>query len=340
MSDFKIQTATRQNIKPLIGVYGESGTGKTYSALLLARGFVGPDGEICMIDSESGRGSLYADVLPGGYKTLELVGPFSPDRYIAAIEHVEKSGAVIGIIDSASHEWEGLGGVTDMAATIAAEAAAKWNKEWNGVVEFGYWKRPKMDHAKFMLRMMQSSIPWIVCLRAKYKSRQIKGTKEMADDGLIEQRQVGKTIILKDKFTSPIQAEDFIFEMTMHFEVLQDHTINVTKVSHPALRACLPENYKGMIEIKHGELLAQWAAGGGNKPKPQTPLDPKASGRTDAVIHRNAVAKELWESVKHKFADVPAFEKHLIEEGVIADTEYLQGLGIEKLLEITRKMKP
>jgi hypothetical protein len=34
--------ATRTEAKPLIGLYAESGNGKTWSALLLARGFVGP----------------------------------------------------------------------------------------------------------------------------------------------------------------------------------------------------------------------------------------------------------------------------------------------------------
>ena len=92
-SAFQIKAATRTGVKPLIGFYGESGTGKTYSALLLARGLVGTAGRIVMIDTESGRGSLYADVLPGGYDVLELRQPFSPAAYVEAINAVEQSGA-------------------------------------------------------------------------------------------------------------------------------------------------------------------------------------------------------------------------------------------------------
>lgn len=232
---FEIKKATRVGVRPLIGIYSESGCGKTYSALLLARGMVGPTGKIVMVDSESGRGSLYADVIPGGYDTLEIRQPFSPARYVDAIDAVENSKADIGIIDSASHSWEGVGGVLDMAAEIEAKS---------GKAGLHCWKTPKLEHAKFMLRLLQSSIPWIVCLRAKYKSRQTKVD--------------GKTQIIKDEATSPIHDEAFIYEMTVHFEILQNHTIIVTKASHPELRKCFPVDKSEPISIRHGQLLAAW----------------------------------------------------------------------------------
>ena len=50
--------ATRSEAKPLIGLYAESGAGKTYSALLLARGFVGPSGKIAMIQMKASAEDL------------------------------------------------------------------------------------------------------------------------------------------------------------------------------------------------------------------------------------------------------------------------------------------
>lgn len=232
-----IRPATRSGVKPLVGLYSESGCGKTYSALLLARGFVGPSGKICMVDSERGRGSLYADVLPGGYDVLQLEDPFHPARYIEAISEVEKGGYAIGILDSVSHEWEGIGGVLDMAGE---------NESMSKKPGLHNWRQPKMEHAKFVLRLMQSGIPWIVCLRAKHKTRQGK--------------ENGKTVIIKDDFTTPIQADDFIFEMTAHGEIMQDHKLRLTKCSHPKLRDCFPVN--GPVEIKHGEALAAWCSVG------------------------------------------------------------------------------
>lgn len=268
---FEIKKASRVGVRPLIGLYSESGCGKTYSALLLARGFVGPSGKIVIIDTESGRGSLYADVLPGGYETLEVGSPFSPSNAVKAIETVEQSGAHIGILDSASHFWEGIGGVLDMAAQ---------NEERSGKPGLHCWRAPKLEHAKFMLKLLQSNIPWIVCLRAKYKSRQTKVD--------------GKTQIVKDESTSPMQAEDFIFELTAHMEILQSHNIIVTKCSHPELRKCFPENQKEPISIKHGELLAAWCQNPGGS-KPATTTAPSKTSDGDEV---KKLAQELWDLLK------------------------------------------
>jgi len=266
----QIKRATRVGVRPLIGLYSESGCGKTLSALYLARGFVGPQGKIVMVDSESGRGSLYADVVPGGYDTLEITQPFSPKAYIEAIDAVEKSGAAIGIIDSASHEWEGIGGVLDQAAEI---------EQRTGKPGLHVWRVPKLEHAKFMLRMLQSSIPWIVCLRAKYKSRQTKVD--------------GKTTIVKDEATSPIQADDFIFEMTAHAEILQNHTIILTKCSHPELKKCFPADKSEPLSIKHGELIAKWCQNpGGSKPAPTSTSKAGESGEVKKL------AQELWDVLK------------------------------------------
>jgi hypothetical protein len=291
----EIKKATRVGVRPLIGFYSESGCGKTYSALLLARGFAGKDGKIVMIDSESGRGSLYADVLPGGYDTIDLSPPFSPARYIEAITAVEASKPAIGIIDSASHEWENSGGILDMAAQI---------EEKSGKPGLHCWRLPKMEHAKFMLRLLQSPIPWIVCLRAKYKSRQTKVD--------------GKTAIVKDEATSPIAAEDFIFELTAHMEILQSHNVIVTKCSHPELRKCFPENSKEPISIVHGELLAKWCSNPGAAPS-QTKTTKVATETT-----RNWMLQQL-KPIHVKM------QQYAIDKGLIMPNEGLDSWPLSKV---------
>jgi len=259
---FQIVPATRQGVKPLICPFSESGCGKTMSSLLLARGIAGPSGLIVMGDSESRRGSLYADVIPGGFSTFDIEPPFSPQRYIEAVDAIEASGADVGIIDSGSHEWEGISGVLDMAGE---------NELKSGKPGLHNWKIPKLEHAKFVQRLLRTKIPFIVCLRAKFKSRQSKNER-------------GKTEIVKDDFTSPIQAEDFIFEATAHFEIMGDHSIRLTKCSHPDLRKCFPE--KGPIEIRHGELIAQWANGGKSSQATFQPKDDAKNAR--AILWKDA----------------------------------------------------
>src|SRR5512132_2689015 len=112
---YTIRPAIKTEAKPLIGLYSESGGGKTWSALLMARGFAGPTGRVGMIETEGGRGEVYADILPGGYDGLPIRDSFAPREYGEAITAAEKAGLSALIIDRASHEWEGVGGVLHMA---------------------------------------------------------------------------------------------------------------------------------------------------------------------------------------------------------------------------------
>lgn len=298
MSTFQIKPATRSGVKPFIVLYGESGHGKTYSSLLLARGFVGPQGRIVMIDSESGRGSLYADVPEvAPYDVIELAEPFSPSRYVAAIEAVESSGASIGIVDSGSHEWEGVGGVLDLAAE---------NEQRSGRAGLHNWKTPKFEHSKFVARLMRSSIPWIVCLRAKYKTRQGKDEK-------------GKTCIIKDDHTSPIQAEDFIFEATAHGEIGQGHALHLTKWSHPSLKQCFPQD--APITTKHGEALSRWCNQAGTAAA-QSPTPSQQSGATEKTRERMV---ELMQPIREKALS------YAIDKGIIMPNEGLENWPLSKV---------
>lgn len=318
----ELKKATRIGVRPLIGIYGESGSGKTMSALLLARGFVGNDGIIGMVDSESGRGSLYADVIPGGYQVLDLTAPFSPERYREAVNFVSKNAA-IGVLDSGSHEWEGVGGVLDMAAEI---------EERSGKKGLHCWIKPKMEHAKFMLTLLQAPIPWIICLRAKHKSRQTKNAK-------------GITEIVRDEFTTPIQADDFLFEMTAHLEIQQgNHKARVTKCSHPALLECFPKD--GLITVQHGEALRKWsdaptAAVKVDPPQTPAPASQKAEPAADLFKagKKSEVAslkKTLWEiTEKHHQGDKDALEQWLWDENYIdPNSEKLAGLTEARLIEV------
>lgn len=302
--------ATRQGVKPLIGLYAESGCGKTMSALLLARGIAGPNGKVGIIDTESRRGSLYADVIPGGYSCMDLHEPFSPVCYIDAIKAAEAAGLDVLVIDSASHEWEGLGGVCDQAAEREAKS---------GKTGLHNWREPKMQHQKFMLKLLQSPLAIIVCIRAKFKTRQVK--------------ENGKTAIVKDDHVSPIQAEDFIFELMAHCEIMPDHTIHLTKCSHPDLRGCFPDDYKAPLSVAHGEAIARWAANPGKAGAAQSKPAPDG---------RDALKRALCAAVKDRAGKKPTeVEAWLWEEGFLdMEHERLSDVSDERLKEITEKVKP
>ena len=231
---FQFRDAKRSEAKPLIGLYAESGCGKTWSALLLARGFVGPNGKIGMIETEGGRGEANVGREPvGNYLVCPIRGNFSPKAYGEALTAAESAGLDALIVDSASHEWEGAGGVLSMAAEN--QAAGK-----KGVL---VWQQPKIEHQRhFMLRLMQTPIPLvIVCMRAKYPMQQIKN--EWARSTVLE----------------PKQADDILFEMFVHGWIDQDHNLHVTKYTIPELAAVIPDGKP--ISIQTGQSLASWARG-------------------------------------------------------------------------------
>jgi hypothetical protein len=304
MSAFQIKDAVRGVFRPLVCFYAESGCGKTYSALLLARGFVGPAGKIVLADTEAGRGREYADCIPGGYKVIDFEAPFSPARCIEMVDAVEDYGAAIGILDSGSHEWEGAGGVCDMAAEIEVKSGKGLHT----------WKKPKLEHQRLITRLQQSKIPWIICVRAKYKTRQIKNN--------------GKTEIVKDDYASPIQAEDFIFECNAHMEILHDHSLRITKASKiTGMNKCFPET--GPITSKHGELLAAWCAA----PKGPGTAKPLTESPTT-----KALQKKLWDMTADKHEGMPErLDQWLWDEALMEETEQRKTLTDTRLQAIIKK---
>lgn len=226
--------------KPLIGLYSESGCGKTWSALLLARGFAGPNGKVGMIETEGGRGEAYVGRAPvGDYLVRPIRGSFSPQEYGKAITDAENEKLDALIIDSASHEWEGADGVLAMAAKNQADGL-------KGVL---VWQRPKIDHQRhFMLRLMQTPIPLvIVCMRAKYPM------EKRGNDWV------------RSEVLDPKQADDILFEMFVHGWIDQAHNLHVTKYTLPELAHVILD--KKPVSIETGQRLAEWARGGASSPR-------------------------------------------------------------------------
>lgn len=260
---YVVRKAKRSEAKPLIGIYAESGRGKTYSALLLARGFAGPQGRIIMIETESGRGEAYADPSEypeiGGYDIISMRSNFSPEEYGEAISAAEKEKPDVLIIDSASHEWEGVGGVLDMAE----------KRESEGKKGMLVWQKPKIDHQRhFMLRFMQTPIPLVIlCMRAKYPMVEVYNEKK------------GRKEPVRSEKLEPKQSDDILYEMSVHGWIDEGHIFHMTKSTSRTLETVFSGNKK--ISAETGRLLKSWAASGtakqesdGQPTQSETPHDP------------------------------------------------------------------
>src|SRR6218665_3497512 len=99
----ELKKATRKQVKLRLNISAPSGAGKTYSALRMAKGLCGSWAKIAVIDTENGSASLYSHL--GEFNTIDLTAPYTPEKYIQAIELCEKAGIEVIILDSTSHEW-------------------------------------------------------------------------------------------------------------------------------------------------------------------------------------------------------------------------------------------
>jgi hypothetical protein len=174
------QKATRKTAKLRLGLTGPSGSGKTYGALTIAREL---GTKIACIDTEHGSASLYSDM--ADFDVMELSPPYSPERYIAAIKEAEKAGYEVLIIDSATHEWNGAGGVLELLDEIA-RAKFKGNT-WSA------WNEMTPRHRKFIDTILQSSMHVITTLRSKTETAQVEenGRKKVVKLGMKAEQRDG-----------------------------------------------------------------------------------------------------------------------------------------------------
>ena len=159
--------AKREAIRLLVGVAGGTGSGKTYSALRLARGLAGSE-PFGLIDTEHGRALQYADEF--SFEHAALDPPFTPTRYLEALTIAAARFGVV-VVDSGSHEWNGEGGVLDMAD---AEFERMGSRE---SVRMAMWIAPKREHKAFVRELVRLDAHVILCLRAEPKVEMRKGAQ-------------------------------------------------------------------------------------------------------------------------------------------------------------------
>ena len=148
----KLQTAERRQAKIKASLQGPSGSGKTMGALHIAYGLCKNWEKVAVIDTENFSASLYAHL--GNFKVLNIGAPFTPERYMEALQACTTGGAEVIIIDSISHEWEGSGGILDIHSGMVGNSFTNWSKV-----------TPR--HNAFVQAILQSPVHVIATTRTK-----------------------------------------------------------------------------------------------------------------------------------------------------------------------------
>lgn len=227
---FTIRQAERRQAKLRLALTGVSGSGKSLGAINIAAGM---GKKFVVIDTEHKSADLYADVAK--YDVLTLDKPFTPEKYIQAINHCEQQGYEIIIVDSLSHAWAGEGGVLDMH-----EAATQASSSKNSYMA---WKDVTPWQNKLVNTIIQSPAHIITTLRVKthHDLIDVGGKKRPVKIGL-----------------APIQKEGLEYEFTCVLSLDKDSYLYTSSKD----RTNIFEGKHEKLSIETGKRIMEWLENG------------------------------------------------------------------------------
>ncbi len=277
-----------------LGISGGSGTGKTFTALRVARGiaeqFTGKKGgAIGYVDTEGKRALHYKLTFPEmchfDFEAVdadgELVG-FPPERWIEVIDAAEKAGLPVLILDSMSHAWEGVGGVLDLHAQVLDRLVQEAEKRANGrypVDPAKYsqlaWAEVKPRYRRLIDRIVRAKTNIIICTRAKPVMQQGFGDKA---------KNARKTKTRRDDIPwDPASDGDLMFEMTAMI------ILDPIAPGCPVHQIKVADQFKGLFDRRQpmsertGAAMAEWAMGQGEAQKQKEAMDAARDAARDGT---------------------------------------------------------
>lgn len=203
----QFRKATKEQLKLRMALIGPAGSGKTYSALNIAR-HLGK--RIAVIDTEHGSASKYAGLFE--FDVVEL-DSFHPQNYIAGIQAAQQAGYDVLIIDSLSHAWMGKDGALELV-----DRAAKRSPSGNS---FAAWRDVTPLHNQLIEAMLGARLHLIVTMRSKMEYVQDKDEK-----GRTQIRKVG---------LQPVQRDGLEYEFDVVADLDTENTFIVGKTRCPQL---------------------------------------------------------------------------------------------------------
>jgi hypothetical protein len=209
----------------------------------------GPDGKICVADTDNSRARLYAGKF--NFLHLELHEPFRPMLFEQAAIAAQKQGADVLIVDNFAAEWAGPGGILEWHEAELDRMAGD-NFQRREQLKMVVWGKVKPPHKHMLQRLYQLNMPVLLCCAAEKKIAMVVQT---------EGKDKGKVIPVSQGF-QPIGDKDAAYAMTASL-LLED-------VQHPGvprpIKALLPDlepiiHLDRPLDEATGAAIAAWARG-------------------------------------------------------------------------------
>lgn len=218
--------AERKKVWLKVLLTGPSGSGKSYSALRIAKGIADQyDGKIAYLGTEGSRDEYYSDRFD--YDLISLEPPFTIDKYVEVIDAAVENGYSTLIIDSMTAEWKWLNEVHDRMP----------GNSWSN------WSKLKPKHRAFMDKILLSPIHVISTTR----SRTEWSTEE--ENGKQKPKKIGLEA----------QADkDISYEYTISFQIDQSSHVATADKDNTGM-------FDGVYEVlteEAGKKMWKWANSG------------------------------------------------------------------------------
>lgn len=335
-----------------LGISGGSGTGKTFTALLIGRGIAevitGRKGSpIGYVDTEGKRALHYKSAFPEMHhfdfeavdESGALVG-FPPERWIEVIDAAEAAGISVLVADSFSHSWEGVGGVLDLHAQVldrlVREAEAR-NARYNNTTPIDpgkysqlAWAEVKPRYRRLIDRIVRAKTNIIICTRAKPVMQAGFGDKA---------KNARKTKTRRDDVPwDPATDADLMFEMAAMV------ILDPIAPGCPVHQIKVSDQFKTIFDKRRpmseetGRAMAEWAKGQGGAQKQKEVMDLAR----DKARAGSAPFKVWWASDEGKAArqivrpimdDIQAICADADKEAMRSDDDPFEGPDDEQMGE-------
>lgn len=293
----KLQKAERSQVKLRLGLSGASGFGKSYSALLLAYGITNDWTKIAIIDTENNSASLYSHL--GDFNVLSLNEPYSPERYIQAIEICEKEEIDVIIVDSITHEWSGKGGCLELHEQLGGR--------------FQDWAKITPRHQAFIDKILNSNSHIITTVRRKM-------------DYSLDKDGNGKTKVMK-LGTKEITREGFEYELTVNFEIINENHLVTASKDRTGMFSGKPEF---VINSSTGHKLIEWCNLGISVDKAMSEINAceNLEGLKHVYSKYPSLQKQIHNAIMNRKNQIENIFNHVIDEKEIVKPLIQENHGI------------
>lgn len=285
----QFQKAERTQSRLRLALVGPAGSGKTLTALLIAKGL---GGKVAVLDTEHGSAAKYAgdsDVPEFDHATLTN---FAPQHFIDAINSAAAAGYNVVILDSLSHAWTGTGGALEQVDQATARSRSK-----NAFAEG--WREVTPLHNRMIDAIVQAPIHVIATMRVK-------------TEWVIEEDERGKKVPRKIGL-APIQRSGLEFEFDVVADMDSENKLIVSKSRCRTISNAV---------IKHptaelGERLRQWLEEGAPAVEHAPPkmVTANGDGRRQKMLDRIREMEEaLGDESEHLASECGIVNAELAED--------------------------